>query len=1015
MKTILIVSCLTALPSTAFAQAIAGSVRGAAGTLLPGVAVVATSPALIEQTRTTVTDSHGRYRLEHLRLGTYSVSFSLAGWQSSQREGIELTGSFTTIVDATLAVGALASSVTVVGQYPIVDAHTAGRHTTLGADAVAAIPITRSYNALLPLVPGVVTSANDIVTAPATASFPIYGGRANEGRLTLDGLTVGSPPSGNSAASYGADIGHAEEVTFSKSSALGEAETGGLIVNIVPRSGGNTTHGSFLAAGSGRRLQSNNLTEDMKRQGLTATPLSRVYDFSASVGGAIIRNRLWYFADARSGGITKESANVSYNLNSGDATKWLYAPDSRRRAYSDRTYENVSGRVTWQVTPRNKLSGFWDAQTLCRTCTGATPGVSEPQTISPEAVGVLGRRLDVTQANWSSSLTDRLFIEAGYGGTFFGVGNFEREPNPTRDLIRVAEQCSNGCAAYGNIPGLVYRSQDFSVAHAGSYLWQESISYVTGTHSLKIGHQHTFMTDDRLWETNSQNLTYRVNNGVPNQLTESISPWMNNTRVAWDAVFAQEQWRLNRLTLQGALRFDVARSWFPAQQEGPSRFLPTPISIPETRGVDSYQDVTPRVGVAYDVFGNGRTAVRMSIGRYLEGAGVSGTYANTNPTLRLPTTTTTFGTAGVTRAWTDANQNFVPDCNLMDPAAQDLRGSGGDACGVLSNTNFGQNVLTNNFDPAILHGWGVRPSDWTSGLSIQQQIRSRSSVEIAYSRRQYRGFFVTDNRAIQPSDVTPFTLVAPADVRLPQGGGYAVSGLYDVVPAKAGQVDNFITRADQYGSWHQDFQGIDATVNVRARNSLTLAAGTSTGQMIADSCDVRAHLPEFSTATTGSSAFGPGLSGSAVTPLSPYCRVAFGILTQLRGLFTYVVPKVDVELTGTFQSKPGPMLAANYAATNADVAPSLGRPLSGNVANVTVSLVGPGTMYGDRINQLDVRLSKTLKLGRSRTRVGVDIYNLLNSSAVLTYNNTFVPGGTWLQPLTLLTPRFFKLGAELTF
>ena len=127
-----------------------------------------------------------------------------------------------------------------------------------------------------------------------------------------------------------------------------------------------------------------------------------------------------------------------------------------------------------------------------------------------------------------------LLVEAGFGGTYFGVGNFERSPNPTRDLIRVAEQCASGCAANGSIPGLVYRSQDFSVAYTGSYLWKGSVSYVTGTHSLKVGYQHTLMTDDRTWFTNNQNLTYRVNNGVPNQLTQSISPWVNNARAAWD-------------------------------------------------------------------------------------------------------------------------------------------------------------------------------------------------------------------------------------------------------------------------------------------------------------------------------------------------------------------------------------------------------------------------------------------------------------------------------------------------
>ena len=223
------------------------------------------------------------------------------------------------------------------------------------------------------------------------------------------------------------------------------------------------------------------------------------------------------------------------------------------------------------------------------------------------------------------------------------------------------------------------------------------------------------MTDDRTWFTNDQNLTYRFNNGVPNQLTESISPWVNDARAAWDGLFVQEQWTHRRLTLQAALRFDRSRSWFPEQQEGPSRFLPVPIVIPETRGVDSYKDLTPRIGVAYDLFGTGRTALKMNVGKYLEGAGVSGTTPTPTRRSGMPQTTSMFGTAGVTRAWTDANGNLTPDCDLLNPGAQDLRPSGGDLCGVISNTSFGQNVLTNNFAAGALDGWGVRPSDWNVG------------------------------------------------------------------------------------------------------------------------------------------------------------------------------------------------------------------------------------------------------------------------------------------------------------
>jgi Carboxypeptidase regulatory-like domain len=1009
--------CVLSLPGTALAQAaIAGVVTDATGAVLKGVTVEARSPELIEGVRTALTDAAGEYRIENLRPGVYSATFLLNRFSPVVRTNIEVTGSSTMTVDAELRIGSLTDAITVTGEVPLIDVHSATRELALSGEVLKTIPTVRSYNALLVLVPGVVTTTNDTVTGTATTAFPIHGGRTNEGRLLLDGFNVGSPPAGNSATSYTVDVGNAQEVTFSEAGATGELETSGLIMNIVPKTGGNTTRGSVFASATGEALTASNLTPALRDRGFAApTPLTKVYDFSGTLGGPILRDRVWYFVNAHTGGSTRQSPNVYYNLNAGDTTKWLYAPDLARREYSDRTFENASARVTWQITPRNKISGFWDEQSLCRTCTGATPGLSEPASVSPEAVGVLGRPLHVSQVAWSSPITNKLIAEAGFGGIFFGVGNFEREPNPTRDLIRVAEQCANGCAANGNIPGLVYRSQDFSVAYTGSYLWKGSISYVTGTHSLKVGYQHTLMTDDRTWMTNNQNLTYRVSNGVPNQLTQSISPWVNNARAAWDGLFAQEQWTRRRLTLQGAVRLDLARSWFPAQQEGPSRFLPTPILIAESRGVDSYKDVTPRIGAAYDLFGDGRTAFKLQLGKYLEGAGVSGIYANTNPSLRMPQTTMVFGTAGVTRAWTDANANFIPDCDLLNSDLQDLRDRGGDLCGVLSNTNFGKNVLTNNFNPAILDGWGVRPSDWSLGVSYEQQLLARASLNVAYRRRSFHGFFAADNLALQPSDLTPFSLVAPLDPRLPGGGGYTIPGLYDVVPSKAGQVNNLVTSSNDFGAWSQHFNGVDVTLNVRTRNGLTIAGGTSTGQTVADNCDVRVQLPELSTAVTGTSAFGAGLMASAVTPLSPYCRVSYGVLTQLRGLSSYLLPKIGIELAATFQSKPGPQLAADYAAPNSVVAPSLGRNLSGDASNVTINLIPPGTMYGERINQLDFRVAKILKFGGARSMVALDVYNALNSSAVLTYNNAFVPGGTWLQPLTILTPRFFRITAEVSF
>ena len=341
-----------------------------------------------------------------------------------------------------------------------------------------------------------------------------------------------------------------------------------------------------------------------------------------------------------------------------------------------------------------------------------------------------------------------------------------------------------------------------------------------------------------------------------------------------------------------------------------------------------------------------------------------------------------------------------------NPQANDSRATGGDFCGQISNLRFGQNVLTNNFDPGLLNGWGVRPSDWSLGFSVQQQLMARASVEIAYSRRSFNGFVVTDNLVTRSSDYTPYQITAPLDSRLPGGGGYVVSGLYDVIPTLSGQINNNIADSGQFGNIYQYFNGLDISLNVRTAAGLTIQGGTSTGQNVADACDARTNLPELNLGIGG------GLTGSTVSSTSPYCHVAYGVLTQLRGLTAYTIPKLDVQLSAVFQSKPGALLSANYAVPNADAAKSLGRNLSGNATQVVVNLIEPGSKYGDRLNQLDFRAGKILKFGKTRTAVNLDLFNAFNRNTALTVNNNYA---SWQQPLSILPARLVKISVQFDF
>jgi hypothetical protein len=314
----------------------------------------------------------------------------------------------------------------------------------------------------------------------------------------------------------------------------------------------------------------------------------------------------------------------------------------------------------------------------------------------------------------------------------------------------------------------------------------------------------------------------------------------------------------------------------------------------------------------------------------------------------------------------------------------------------MSNVNFGKAVFSNTYDPDLLTGWGIRPEDWSFSASVQHEILPRTSIEIGYYRRWWDNFIVTDNLAVAASDFDPFSVTAPVDARLPDGGGYSLTDLYNVTPAKAGLIDNFVTRASKYGDQSEHFDAVDVTVNLRLQNSLTFQGGTSTGRGVTDNCEIRRQLPE-------------------TDPVNPFCHVSPGFLTQVRGLAAYTVPRVDLLLSATFQSVPGPVLAANYGVPNALVVPSLGRNLAGNAPNVTVNLVAPGDRYGDRTNRFDVRVGKVLRFSQGRAQVSLDVYNLLNSAAVLGRNQAFIPGGAWLTPNSVLTARFARISGQFDF
>jgi len=333
-------------------------------------------------------------------------------------------------------------------------------------------------------------------------------------------------------------------------------------------------------------------------------------------------------------------------------------------------------------------------------------------------------------------------------------------------------------------------------------------------------------------------------------------------------------------------------------------------------------------------------------------------------------------------------------------------------CGALADTNFGKAAVSTTYDASAINGWGKRPFDWEFGTSVQHQIFPRVSVEAGYFRRWYGNFGLTDNVALTAADFDSYCITAPVDSRLPGGGGNQICGLYNVTPTKFSvPTNNFVTQASNYGKQIEHWNGVDVSVNARLAQGLLLQGGVGTGRTSTDNCAIVSQHPELLWTAT------------AAVPLG-YCHMDSSFLTAVKVLSSYTIRKLDVQVGGSFQSNPGPLLQATYNAPNAAVSSSLGRPLSGNQSNVQVNLLGSnavatalttasaGLLYGDRVNQVDVRVGKIFRFGERRASVNFDVYNLLNSSAVLTESQAFA---TYRVPQIVIVGRFVKISTQVDF
>jgi hypothetical protein len=976
---------LLLLPASAWAQAtsgITGTVRDDTGGVLPGVQVEARSPALIEQVRTVYTDGQGLYRIVDLVPGQYTVTYTLPGFRTVIRDGITLTAAFTATVSAEMAVGGIEESITVSGAAPVVDTRNVAQQLTVPSEIRDAIPLPTSSAAYVVLIPGATQAPTnrDVggMRGEQAQVFGVHGTNANNLRQMRDGMDTSSLfGGGNRLLSLNPST--VSEVIVQT---VGDAkvEGAGALVDVVLRDGGNQFSGTFVTNWGSKDTQSNNIDDDLVARG-TGTPgdIKSLYDYSYGLGGPIVGDQLWFYSAGRRWLTEAFLPGIFFNATQGTP---FYTPDESRPSFEDNFYYEFTNRLTWQAAEKHKVTFLYSRDRACQCHVGQRAG-----TLSPEAAG--SNNFDPNtrvQSKWTYPVTSRLLLDGGASMLWY-------------DVVRT----STGGGA--NDFAILDNSRNFTYGHharsyggapsTGGFLssknwnFHGNVAYVTGSHNFQSGVQYRHAPQD-LQHFINNGFTLEFRGTTPVAVTEWASPFHNSVKQQVIALYAQDQWTLDRLTVNLGLRFDYLKSTSPAFTIPAGPRVPER-QIPAADDHIGWKDLQPRLGAAYDLFGDGHTALKVALGRYV-------------PQLRFndqqqyaPARQAALDTD---RSWTDLNGDFIPQDNELGPR---------------DNENFGLPVQSTEYSREVTHGWRNRPYNYQASVQVDHQLDDNGNfwASAGYFRTWFGNFNATDNRAVSLANYDEYSYTVPSDPDLPGGGGQVIAGLHNQKPGPAGNfgaVDRVVVLADSLGSQTQVYNGIDLTMRGRFPNGVLITGGVSFGKTVADYCGLIAGNPQLLIQPR----FGDNINQRA-SVRGNICREDPPWSAETNIKFSGIVPlPAGFQVAATWQNLPAIETDADFVVSPTAAQGQIGRRLTGGGADRLIRLYTPKSFYVEpRANQIDFRISKRFQFGRVRVEPQFNAYNMTNANDVLQIVTRY--GAAWQNARNILPARLIKLGLQIDF